>query len=450
MNRSDLALAGAREIITHCLGLRPNQKLAILFDETAIEITSVFAQAADDMHISCISIFIPQYLQQHISKEPDLSEYIRDTVLSTTGLLTCINADASCIAFRKLILKLFQSARTRIGHMPGATMQVLELANSNRHQVTTDCLKLHFVLMHGKQLELISYAYDGKSHKLCVGLNPFEQMPIVSDGIVIDGAWGNVPSGETYVAPMEGTAEGDIVINGSLHGFIIDPEVDEFVLHFEKGKMKPVESGGNNAISHLLKTQINVAIAQKDPNWSNLAEIGIGVNTAIKHLTGNTLIDEKAAKTAHIAIGSNILMGGNIDSTIHCDMVTLAPTIMIDGKIIMNRGVLTVVEQEWRADYSSVSLPESYQQIRQAVISGVETRILDGKLQACFYSEGRKTYYFVGNDETAVLARKLYKRLPTNGVGISIEDVATLLSWSQDKVKRILYVMSLYGIVSYR
>lgn len=41
-----------------------------------------------------------------------------------------------------------------------------------------------------------------------------------------------------------------------------------------------------------------------------IAEFGIGLNENIKELIGCTIIDEKCAGTAHIAIGMNDMFGG--------------------------------------------------------------------------------------------------------------------------------------------
>ena len=45
---------------------------------------------------------------------------------------------------------------------------------------------------------------------------------------------------------------------------------------------------------------------RNDSNWNVFAELGVGLNPTIKTLTGNSLFDEKAYGTIHIAIGDNV------------------------------------------------------------------------------------------------------------------------------------------------
>jgi leucyl aminopeptidase (aminopeptidase T) len=73
----------------------------------------------------------------------------------------------------------------------------------------------------------------------------------------------------------------------------------------------------------------------------NIAELGIGTNDQAI-VTGAILEDEKVMGTVHIALGNNISMGGTCDVGIHLDGVILAPTVSVDGKLIMERGKLKI------------------------------------------------------------------------------------------------------------
>jgi leucyl aminopeptidase (aminopeptidase T) len=60
----------------------------------------------------------------------------------------------------------------------------------------------------------------------------------------------------------------------------------------------------------------------RDRNWNTFAELGIGLNPAITILTGNSLFDEKAKGTIHIALGDNHAFGHHVESQFHDDLVT--------------------------------------------------------------------------------------------------------------------------------
>ncbi len=81
------------------------------------------------------------------------------------------------------------------------------------------------------------------------------------------------------------------------------------------------------------------AIDDGDPNWRILAELGIGANDGVRQLKGVSLVDEKCLGTVHIALGDNSTFGGRNESAVHEDLVTLAPTLNIDGKPILQKGV---------------------------------------------------------------------------------------------------------------
>ena len=305
-------------------------------------------------------------------------------------------------------------------------------------------------MARGKRLELISQAANGVEHRLVADVGGWERLPVASDGIISDGAWGNVPSGETYIAPMEGSAAGSIVINGSIPGLVITPG-QEMVLYFERGRLMRVEPEDGPAARWLRETQISRAKAKGDLYWSNLAEIGVGVNPAVQALTGNMLFDEKAAGTAHVALGSNIFMGGLVDASIHCDMVTRAPTIRIDDKTVIDAGRLAYVESEWHEHYSQISLAESpLRAATEAARSGVQTiRAADGRLQRILRPEpGRVSACLVGNPETARMAYNLYRLLPEEGGRVSLNELSRRAQMDAKVARQILHLLLQYELIN--
>jgi leucyl aminopeptidase (aminopeptidase T) len=142
------------------------------------------------------------------------------------------------------------------------------------------------------------------------------------------GAKGNLPAGEIFIAPVEGTANGVFVIDGSIGSLgRVDAPVAVLV---EKG-FAVVLNGRRSALQ--FSTQL------KERNYRNIAEFGIGTNTKAK-LSGELLEDEKVFGTCHIALGNNVHFGGKVDVPYHVDGIITKPTIYADGKLIMQEGRL--------------------------------------------------------------------------------------------------------------
>jgi leucyl aminopeptidase (aminopeptidase T) len=148
------------------------------------------------------------------------------------------------------------------------------------------------------------------------------------------GSFGNLPAGEAYVAPMEGTAEGVIVFDGAMPPMGL---LDEPITVVIKGGYATEIEGGEGA-RRLLE-----AIEPFGQDARNIGELGIGTNEAAgSPLTGNTLEDEKALGTIHFALGNSATIGGTVDVPSHIDGVIVKPTLIVDGKTVVEDGEFVV------------------------------------------------------------------------------------------------------------
>lgn len=444
-------LSGAKQIVQRCLGLTRGQELLIFADKTTSDFASIVAEAARQLDVPSTILFIPVSMQRRIPGEIGLSLLAQGAAKQAWAILNCVNPSADCMPFRKFILETQWSARTRVGHMPGANRRVLRLANVDFNRLVAECHLVEIALARGHTLEFVSRASDGTLHRLQADIGGFERLPVASDGVIHNGVWGNVPSGETYIAPVEGSAQGSIVINGSIPGMRVGP-AEQIVLHFRDGRVTSIDPDHNRTAQLLKSAQINRALAADDDNWRNLAEIGIGLNPAVKQLTGNMLFDEKAAGTAHIALGSNILMGGYVSSQIHCDLVVRAPTILVDGRPIVEKGRLCSIESEWRESYRSVRLENRLLQTAGYVSrSGVEVSSPGQPLARILRPEpGRVSPCYVGDDETARLAQTIYGLLPIDGAWKEINSLFNSNGRDPHTVRRVLHLISEYGLINVR
>lgn len=439
---------GAGKIIRHCLGLGRGQGLVVFLDETTVPVASLLIMAAAAQDVAVTPIFIPSALQRRKPVQQIFTVPVSAALRDARAIITCVNADPDSLPFRDHILENERGARTRIGHMPGASMDVLAMANVDIPRLVADCARLEQTMIRGSRVELISHTADGAEHRLQAAIGGWERLPVASDGVIREGSWGNVPSGETYIAPVEGTAEGSVVIDGSLPGLVIAPG-EEIVLHFAAGRLVAIEPDDRPAARWLRATQIDRAEAAGDGNWRNLAEIGIGVNPAVTRLTGTMLFDEKSAGTVHIALGSNTFMGGRVASAIHCDMVIRRPTVRIDGRPVVARGLITVVEEQWLEPFAAVALADSPLREAAAVArTGVDADLAEGLLRRVVRSEtGRVSLCQVGDAETAQLAARLYAALPVNSYPAPLGRLIAQSHLAPDAARQVLHIMHSYGLI---
>ena len=157
----------------------------------------------------------------------------------------------------------------------------------------------------------------------------------LDDGVLDQpGAFGNLPAGEAFVAPLATGADGVCVIDRSIAlgdvGLVDEP----IRLTFERGRIVSVE-GGRSADS------TRAAIAAAGAGADVVAELGIGTNAGAR-ITGSIITDEKVLGTAHVAFGDNASgsYGGDNRAAIHVDGVMADATIEADGVVVMRTGAL--------------------------------------------------------------------------------------------------------------
>ena len=451
MTLEEEARSAAEKILTVCLHIQGEQELLVVTDETAIAVATILAETADTLNVQCSVVYVPTSCQKRFTVNDELSLLTEDALREAKAIITCVSNSPECLAFRRRIINTGLRPRTRVGHMPGASLGVLATANVNYDVLISQCREIALVLAKGTIIEIITQDSEEEKYTLTADIGGWNRMPVNSDGVIPDGAWGNIPSGETYISPMEGSAEGDVVIDGSIPGLVIDPG-QEIRLTFQGGRLKNIHPGNNLTASRLRKTQIEYAIAQGDMNWDNLAEIGIGLNSKIKQLTGVPVIDEKMDGSAHIALGNSINFGGTVSSNIHCDMVFCSPTIKVDGKTILTEGKLRFVEAEWRENFRELDLLPGWAASLVAVsLSGIraDDTVVDRLERQGASGAGRVSSLPVGDEESAKLALQVYKAIPASGEPIEIHELLQrCTSLSNDRVFRLLKLLHLYGMIN--
>jgi hypothetical protein len=152
-----------------------------------------------------------------------------------------------------------------------------------------------------------------------------EGRPWITDSKTLGpGDFANYPNGEVFVAPHRDGADGVLVADVTVP-YTVDGLVDEPVtLRFERGRVTSIE-GGRAA------QMLRELVADAGSGADVIAELGIGFNPTVAP-RGHVMLDEKAANTAHVAIGRNTgAYGGDNEASIHVDCIFSEPHVWVDG-----------------------------------------------------------------------------------------------------------------------
>lgn len=134
------------------------------------------------------------------------------------------------------------------------------------------------------------------------------------------GAFGNLPAGEAYLAPLEGTAQGTLVLNWAPTRRLASP----ITLDINEGRVVTVS--GRDEYARILEAKLG----ERRDN-ANIAELGIGTNDQARR-PDNILESEKILGTVHVALGDNSTFGGTVKTPFHQDFVFFSPSLIITDR----------------------------------------------------------------------------------------------------------------------
>jgi leucyl aminopeptidase (aminopeptidase T) len=223
--------------------------------------------------------------------------------------------------------KAATAAGVRIATLPGVTAETLARAMSGDMEALRRRSKAIADALSGAAEARITCA-GGSDLRL--GIEGRDGM--ADDGVLtVPGAFGNLPCGEGFIAPVEGATEGTLVVDGSIASVGI-PE-DPAELTVEDGHLVAATGEAGERLMELLTAH--------GPDGTNVAELGIGSNEKAT-LIGEVIEDEKILGTAHVAFGASAGIGGTVQVPIHLDCVVMKPEVSVDGEALLRDGELQV------------------------------------------------------------------------------------------------------------
>ncbi len=312
---------GASKIINTCIHAKPEEQVLIITEQSRYSIAQALATEAYRIGAEAtICIMEPR---SHDSEEPPkniaAAMLASDAFISVVGKsITHTQAVKSAIAggSRGLVLTHFTEDMMIRGGIEG-NFEELKPICIGMAQAMAGAEKIVLTSPSGTHLEYSAAGRRGNNLYCMVEKGQFSTLPTV----------------EANVSPLEGTANGIIVADGSIPYIGIGVLEEPVTLKVENGRIVDI-SGGRQA-----KMLADDLAAKNDPNVYNVAEHGVGLNPACR-FCGFMLEDEGVFGSCHIGIGTSITLGGTVKASCHYDVIMKNGTIVADGKTLMENGVV--------------------------------------------------------------------------------------------------------------
>ncbi len=302
--------------VIRCMGVKSGESVLIIVDTPQREFGPLLA--APCLAVGAEPLIVEMTPRENHGVEPP--DVVKRAMLGADVILMPTTKSLSHTSAR---LAATERGK-RIASMPMITPSVMErtlCADYEEIERRNDRL-LELLAGHGKVRVSspsgtdLSFSVEGRPFHADGGIN---HRP---------GDFANLPAGEVYVAPVEGTAEGRLVVDGSMAGVGLLEDPIELVI---EGGFAVKILGGEKA------EELERLITPYGRDAWNIAELGIGTNE-MAIITGNILEDEKVLGTCHVAIGDNSTFGGRVAVASHLDGILREPTLEVDGGIVMERG----------------------------------------------------------------------------------------------------------------
>ncbi|MBC7187446.1 MAG: aminopeptidase [Calditrichaeota bacterium] len=310
----------ARLVLTQCLNTKHTESVVVVADAPMMELAHLLLSTARRISADSVLVELPRPCRNGAEPPAPVTRIMAladVVVLVTSGQLR--HSEARRVACRR---------GARILDMSGVTADALRRALDVDYQdLARRTRKLADVLTIGHRAHLTTPAGTDAWFSI------EGQKGIADTGLAHQrGAFSTLPAGMACIGPQGGKAEGRIVVE---HGFGGKARPDHpIVLDVKEGRVAMIRGGQACA-------KLREELRAFGPEARTLAELGIGTNAAAR-ITGCMAEDRKVLGTAHVALGNNCSFGGTVNVPFHLDGILFAPTIEIDGKVVVQDGQVMV------------------------------------------------------------------------------------------------------------
>ena len=316
-------IKGARTLIDVCTKVRPGEKVLIVTDMNKFGIAKVLAGVAIDRGATTgVAIMEPG---ERAGQEPP--EIIAESMKRAEVIFLPVSVSIThTLAVKNAVA---EGARILVMTDFSEEMMIRGGLEANFEELKPVCKKVAERFEKGNKIKLTT----PEGTRLEMDITGRRGNALY--GIVEPGEFSTIPTVEANISPLEGTANGRLVVNASIPYLGIGVLREPVYVDVKDGLIRQINGGVQ---AEILRKDLE---SHGDKNVYNIAELGVGLNPKCR-MCGMMLEDEGVISTCHIGIGTNITLGGKIKTAIHYDLLMWDPKIEVDGEIVVNGAELYV------------------------------------------------------------------------------------------------------------
>jgi aminopeptidase len=312
-------IPGARNAVTTCLRIQPDEKVTLITDERCLTIAASLAS-----QLQQIGCTWNAFVLESLAPRPlvDLPAAVLADMESSQVSIFAVEVQPNELHSRMQMTDVVNRRRMRHAHMVNITPEIMTqgmradfLAIDRLSQAVLDKVRAATYVRATTPAGTDIYAQ----------LNP-DYRWFKTSGIISTEKWGNLPGGECFTAP--GEVNGVFVVDGVVgdylcarYGILRDTPL---TINIEANRITRVSSSNKELEKDFW------AYTHTDENSDRVGEFAIGTNIGVDHVIGNILQDEKFPGI-HIAFGDpyGAHTGAPWKSSTHIDVVGLEFSIWL-------------------------------------------------------------------------------------------------------------------------
>lgn len=324
------AINGAKRIVDFCADVKADENVLIVTDWVSEEIAGFISLAAEDAGAN-VTMTMMNPLEHHGNEPPEIVE----------GAL--MKAD---VGFG--VAKTPMVHTNAVEHVLDATdLRWLELASYSIEQLISGGLFADFGRIDPKVEEVVDLFTNADSAKVTSPQGTNIEFDLedrvggyVSGFATEPGMIAGPGSIEANISPVEGTADGTLVIDGSIPDFGIGPVNNEVRMEIENGEVVDIEGGREARKIESIWTEYD------NPAIYNVAQVAVGMNPKCRVFNNRLAEAHGRYGNVHVGIGhSSGFLEGEVRSPIHFDVMLSEATLRLDDQVIVKDGSEFVVFQ---------------------------------------------------------------------------------------------------------